>query len=296
MNTIPAKTIITSRKDTSWFGTDYNMNIYKGCCHGCIYCDSRSDCYQIPDFDTVRAKENAISIIQEELRHKTKTGVIGTGSMSDPYNPYEAQHKLTRQALDVINTYHFGVAIATKSALITRDIDLLTNIKAHSPVICKITVTAFDDELSRSLEPGVHASSERFEAIRRLTNAGIFTGILMMPLLPHLTDTPDNVLSILHQAKECGARFIYPLFGLSLRSGQREYLYQKLEQAFPDQKLKASYISLYGSSYECHSPREQELRSLFTEECSRLGILYRMEDIIQAYRKDYEYQQISLFS
>ncbi len=296
MNTIPAKTIVASRKDTSWFGTEYNMNIYKGCCHGCIYCDSRSDCYQIPDFDIVRVKENATDIIRKELRHKTKTGVIGTGSMSDPYNPYEEKYELTRQALDIINTYHFGVAIATKSALIARDIDLLTKIKAHSPVICKITITAIDDELSRTIEPGVHATSKRLEAIRLLSGAGIFTGVLMMPLLPYLTDTPENVLSILHQAKECGARFIYPLFGLSLRSGQREYFYQKLEQYFPGQKLKDNYNRLYGSSYECHSPREKELRTLFISECEKLGLLYHMEDIIKAYRKDYEYRQLSFFS
>jgi DNA repair photolyase len=295
MNRIPAKTIVASRKDTSWFGIEYNMNIYKGCCHGCIYCDSRSDCYQIPDFDTVRAKENATDIIREELRHKTRTGVIGTGSMSDPYNPYDKKYELTRQALDLINTYHFGVAITTKSTLITRDIDLLTKIKAHSPVICKITVTTIDDELSRIIEPGVHATSERLEAIRMLSEAGIFTGVLMMPLLPYLTDTPENVLAILHQAKECGARFIYPFFGLTLRSGQREYFYQKLEQNFPGQKLMDHYIRLYGSSYVCHSPRGKELSTLFMTECDRLGLLYRMEDIIKAYRKDYEYRQLSFF-
>ncbi len=295
MNTIPAKTIIASRKDSSWFGTEYNMNIYKGCCHGCIYCDSRSDCYQITDFDTVRAKENALQIIREELRHKTKTGVIGTGSMSDPYNPFEEKYELTRQALDIIHTYHFGVTIATKSALIARDIDLLLKIKTHSPVICKVTVTTFDDDLCRYIEPGVHVSSERFEAIRKLSASGIFTGVLMMPLLPYLTDTPENVRSILRKSKECGARFVYPLFGLTLRSGQREHLYQKLEQNFPNQNLKASYTGLYGPSYECHSPREKELRTLFTQECKQLGLLYHMEDIIKAYRKDYEYQQISFF-
>lgn len=295
MNTIPAKTLISSRKDTNWFGVEYNMNIYKGCCHGCIYCDSRSDCYQITEFDTVRAKENALGIIRDELRHKTKTGVIGTGSMSDPYNPYEEKYELTRQALEIINTYHFGVAIATKSSLIARDIDLLTKIKVHSPVICKITVTAFDDELSRIIEPGVSASSERLEAVSRLTSAGIFTGILMMPILPYLTDTHENILSIIHRAKECGARFIYPLFGLSLRSGQREYFYQKLEELFPGQKLKETYNRLYGSSYECHSPKAKELYSLFQQECDKLGLLYRMEDIIKAYRKEYEYQQLSLF-
>lgn len=294
MRTIPAKTLLSARKDTSWFSTEYNMNIYKGCCHGCIYCDSRSDCYQITEFDMVRAKENALAILGSELRHRTKTGVIGTGSMSDPYNPYEEKYELTRQALELIHENHFGVAIATKSALITRDIDILSKIKEHSPVICKITITSNEDEISRKLEPGVSISSQRFEAVRKLSDAGIFTGVLMMPLLPFLTDTPENVRSILGQAKDCGARFIYPLFGVTLRSGQREYFYQKLEEQFPGQKLMERYIHRYGSSYECHSPREKELKSLFTDECNRLGLLYSMEEIIRAYRSGYEYEQITL--
>lgn len=295
METISTKTILSTRKDPSWFGTDYNMNLYKGCCHGCIYCDSRSDCYQISEFDTVRAKENALTILASELHSKTKTGVIGTGAMSDPYNPYEAVHCLTGQALELVDRYGFGIAIATKSSLITRDIEILKRIKTHSPVLCKITITCSEDELSSRLEPGVCVSSERFQAVKNLTDEGIFTGILMMPLLPYLTDTSENVLQIIHKAKECGARFIYPMFGLSLRSGQREYMYDKLTELFPDQRLKDAYIRLYGANYVCRSPREKELRQIFASECNRLGILYRMDDIIHAYRKDYEYRQLSLF-
>jgi DNA repair photolyase len=296
MNSIPAKIIITKKQDTSWFGSDYNMNIYKGCNHGCIYCDSRSDCYQISDFDTVRGKENSLAIIQEELRKKTKTGVIATGSMSDPYNPYEGKYQLTRQSLELMDTYHFGIAIATKSDLITRDIDILSRMKEHSPVICKLTVTTIDDELSSKIEPHVCVSSKRLKAVRKLSDAGIFTGLLMMPLLPFLSDTKENVLEILKQANQNGAKFVYPLFGLSLRSGQREYFYQKLEELFPGQNLKQTYIKLYGSSYECHSPKAKELHQIFTEECKRLGILYKMQDIIHAYKSGYNYQQYSLFS
>jgi DNA repair photolyase len=295
MNTISAKTIITRKPNASWFGTDYNMNIYKGCCHGCIYCDSRSDCYQIEDFDTVRIKDNALSIIQDELRRKTKTGVIGTGAMSDPYNPFEAKYQLTRQALELIDTYHFGTAIATKSNLITRDIDVLKKIKEHSPVLCKITITAIEDDLSRLIEPGVCESSKRMEAIHKLSEAGIFTGILMMPLLPGLSDTTENIVGIIHAAYQNGAKFIYPLFGLSLRTGQREYFYQKLDELFPGSHLSDTYRKLYGSSYECHSPRAKELYQVFTKECQKLGILYKMKDIIQAYQKDYSYEQFSLF-
>ena len=293
MQTIPAKTIISRKKDSSWFGTDYNMNIYKGCCHGCIYCDSRSDCYGIEDFDTVRAKENAVEIIREELRRRVKTGVIGTGSMSDPYNPYEQKYLLTRQALELIDTYHYGIAIATKSDLITRDIDILKRITEHSPVICKITVTTCDDSLSNKIEPKVCVSSKRLEAIGKLSEAGIFAGILMMPILPFLSDAPENILGILHSAHKNGAKFIYPLFGLSLRMGQREYFYQKLEELYPGQNLKQNYIRQYGSSYECRSPKAKELWQLFITECNRLGILYKMEDIINAYKSGYDYQQLS---
>lgn len=295
MNTIPAKTIISKKQDDSWFGTDYNMNIYKGCCHGCIYCDSRSDCYQISDFDTVRAKDNAIAIIEDELRRKHKSGVIGTGSMSDPYNPYEQRYHLTRQALQLLDQYHFGVAIATKGALVARDIDVLTRIRIHSPVIVKITITSYDDELARKLEPSVSCSSDRFEAVRKLSEAGIYTGLLMMPLLPSLTATIDNVMNIIHTAHRCGAKFIYPWFGLSLRTGQREYLYQKLEQLFPGQNLKKTYENLYGMNYSCQSPNANDLYKAFTEECTRLGISYRMDEIIKGYKTGYDYQQLSLF-
>ncbi|HHV11384.1 MAG TPA: radical SAM protein [Clostridiales bacterium] len=295
MQLIPAKTIITKKKDASWFGQDYNMNLYKGCCHGCIYCDSRSDCYQIQDFDQVRAKDNAITILQEELRRRIKTGVIGTGAMSDPYNPFEAKHEFTREALSLIDLHQFGISIATKSDLITRDIDLLTRIKSHSPVICKITITSIDDRLSQLLEPYVCPTSRRLQAIRKLSEADLFTGILLMPVLPYLTDTPENILGIIHAAHENGAKFIYPWFGVSLRSGQREYFYHRLEELFPGQGLSSLYQQQYGSSYSCNSPKARELQQLFLTECNRLGLLYRMADIIGAYKKGYDYTQLSLF-
>ncbi len=295
MQLIPAKTIITKKKDTSWFGQDYNMNLYKGCCHGCIYCDSRSDCYQISDFDQIRAKDNAITILQEELRRRIKTGVIGTGAMSDPYNPFEKKHEFTRKALTLIDLNQFGIGIATKSDLITRDIDLLTRIKSHSPVICKITITSIDDRISQLLEPHVCPTSRRLQAIRKLSEAGLFTGILMMPILPYLNDTPENILGIIHAAHGNGAKFIYPWFGVSLRSGQREYFYRKLNELFPGQGLSTLYQQQYGSSYSCNSPKAGELHRLFLKECNRLGLLYRMEDIICAYKKGYDYTQLSLF-
>lgn len=295
MELIPAKTIITKKKDNTWFGQDYNMNLYKGCCHGCIYCDSRSDCYQISDFDQVRGKENSIELLEQELHRKIKTGVIGTGAMSDPYNPFEAKYKLTRAALSYINQYQFGISIATKSDLIVRDIDLLTQIKSHSPVTCKLTITSIDDTLSQLIEPHVCPTSKRLQAIWKLSEAGVFTGILLMPILPFINDTPENILDIIHAAHAHGARFIYPWFGVSLRSGQREYFYQKLEELFPEQSLVSLYQERYGSAYSCNSPKAKDLQRLFIKECTRLGLLYRMEDIIRESRKGYGYTQLSLF-
>ncbi|MDF2541630.1 MAG: radical protein [Herbinix sp.] len=295
MNTIPAKTILTPKKDNSWFGIDYNMNLYKGCCHGCIYCDSRSDCYGVTDFDTVRAKEHAIELIEKELRSKSKSGVIGTGAMSDPYNPFEREYQLTRHALSLIHQYQFGIGIATKSDLVARDIDLLQNIKSHSPVICKITVTTSDDLLSAKLEPGTSVSSKRLAAVKQLSQAGIFTGILLMPVLPFLEDTELNILGIIQSAYESGARFIYPNFGVTLRQNQRDWFYQKLDYLFPEQRIKQLYQSQFKDSYVCTSPKARELWLLFQKKCDQLGILYRMKDIIKAYKEKYQYEQLRLF-
>ncbi len=295
MEYIPAKTIVTATKSREWFGIDYNMNIYRGCCHGCIYCDSRSDCYQIEDFDRVRAKENALSIIRNDLRRKVRTGVVGTGAMSDPYNPYEKELLLTRHALELIDAFDFGAAIATKSTLLLRDLDILQTIREHSPVLCKITITTADDKLSKKLEPGVPASKERFSMIDTLRQAGIFSGILLMPVLPWLEDSDENILSLVRHAHEAGACFIYAAFGMTLRGNQRDWYYRQLERLFPDQGLADRYRRQYGYQYECRSPHASRLWKLFARECERYGILYRMKDIIPAYQKKYQMTQLRLF-
>lgn len=295
MEYAPAKTIVTKTKDDKWFGINYNMNIYRGCCHGCIYCDSRSDCYQIRDFDTVKAKENALQIIRDDLRRKVRTGVVGTGSMSDPYNPFERELLLTRHALELVDAFGFGIAIATKSTLLLRDMDLLSLIREHSPVLCKVTITTADDALSKLLEPGAPPSSERFAMLKELSSQGIFCGILLMPVLPWLEDSEENVLAIVRRAHECGVRFIYAAFGMTLRSNQREWYFDQLERLFPGQGLAKRYMRQYGNQYECRSPKAARLWEVFTKACEEYGILYRMEDIIHAYRRGYEITQLNLF-
>ena len=295
MEYIPAKTIVTATKSREWFGIDYNMNIYRGCCHGCIYCDSRSSCYQIKDFDQVRAKENALLTIRNDLRRKVRSGVVGTGSMSDPYNPFEKELLLTRHALELIDAFDFGVAIATKSTLLLRDLDILQTIKEHSPVLCKVTITTANDTLSKKIEPGVPPSSERFAMINTLSQAGIFSGILLMPVLPWLEDSEQNILSLIHHAHEAGARFIYAAFGMTLRDNQRDWYYAKLEKLFPGQGLSDRYRRQYGYQYKCSSPHASRLWEIFSQECERLNILSRMKDIIPAYQKKYQMTQLRLF-
>jgi len=294
MVTIPAKTIIARvKRPADWFGAEYNMNIYRGCSHGCIYCDSRSDCYRNVDFDTVKVKDNALRIIRDELRRKVRSGVIATGAMSDPYNPLEQQMRLTRNALELINAFGFGVAIDTKSALVARDTDVLQDIKVHSPVIVKLTVTTSDDALCMMLEPNVASSSERFAALKKLTDAGIYAGVLMMPLLPFINDTEENITQILVSAKSAGAGFVYPALGMTLRSGNREYFYEQLDRLFPG--LRQRYIEHYGDRYNCSSPRTKKLWAAFKAGCEELGLLYNMGDIISRSRVGYKERQLSFF-
>lgn len=294
MEYIPAKTIVSGYvENNTWFGTNYNMNIYKGCCHGCIYCDSRSDCYRIENFDTVRAKEHALDIIAADLQRKKKTGVIGSGAMSDPYNPFESELQLTRGALDLIHRYGFGSALITKSPLVTRDIDIFKKIQTHSPVLVKITITTANDELCKKLEQGAEPSSERFKAIKTLSDNGIYCGVVLMPLLPFINDTKENILRLVHTAKENGARFIFPSFGVTLRTNQRQYFYQKLDELFPC--IKEKYMRVYGESYSCTSAQSKSLSSLFMRTCDSVGLSYKMKDIISAYKKNYGDAQLSLF-
>jgi len=291
--TIPAKNIIfKTQSPDAWFGIDYNMNIYRGCPHGCIYCDSRSDCFQNPDFDTVKVKENALEIIRNDLRRKIKTGVIGTGSMSDPYNTLEKELKLTRNTLELINAFNFGISIVTKSTLVARDVDILKDIQAHSPVVVKFTITTADDGLCKKLEPNVATASERFDAMRVLSGQGIFCGVFILPVLPFVSDTEENIISILRQAKDAGAKFVYTYMGMTLRVGSREYYYAHLDKIIPG--IKEKYMKRFGIRYTYMSPDSKKLWGKFTQECERLGLLYDMKAITHHYKASYD-NQLTLF-
>lgn len=293
MEYINAKTILSGYGNGDWFGCNYNMNLYKGCCHGCIYCDSRSECYQIENFDTVKAKKNALLILQKELKAKRKTGVVGSGAMSDPYNPFEERALLTRGSLSLLNNYGFGSSIITKSDLVIRDIDLYKSILSHSPVLIKITITTPHDELSRKVEPFAPETSKRLAALRKLSENGIFCGSLLMPCLPFIEDNEEDIILLLKKVAETGAKFVYADFGVTLRANQRQYYYQQLDRLFPN--LKERYIKAFGDRYECGSPDYYKLKTLFEKECRKLGLLYKMTDIINGYKSSFENNQLTFF-
>lgn len=295
MEYIPAKRLLFRSKDTSWFGTDHTMNLYRGCCHGCVYCDSRSDCYRNPDFSTVKAKADALRILRDDLARLTRPAFICTGSMSDPYNPFEAQLLLTRHALELTDAYQCGVAVDSKSDLILRDMDILTAISSHSPVVCKLTVTTADDALAARLEPHAPPPSARLEAVRRLSAAGLFTGVLMTPVLPFLEDSEENVRAVLDAAAEAGAGFVYTDLGVTMRPGQREYFLAELDRAFPGKDLSRRYLARYGARYHCAVPNVNRLWQSFETRCRELGLLYRMRDITSAARRGYGDAQLTFF-
>lgn len=295
MEFIKSKTILSRVKyGNEWYGIDYNMNLYKGCSHRCIYCDSRSNCYHIDNFDIIRGKENALSILEQELSKKREKGVVGIGSMSDTYNPKELKYEQTRGALKLISKYGFGVSIDTKSDLILRDIDLLKEINSKNNVIVKFTITTPNDELAKIIEPNVCVSSKRLKAIKMLTTNGIFTGIMLNPVLPFITDNERDIKKLVKLASDSGAKFIHTYMGMTLRKNQRDYYFDKLDQYFMG--LKQKYINYYGERYICAVPNYKKLYKAFTDECDKYGILYQMNDIIAAYKKDKKKnEQMTLF-
>ena len=271
---ITAKVLLnTVPQPDDWFGLKYNMNLYRGCQHQCIYCDSRSACYQIENFNDVLVKTNAIQLLRRELSRKRVKGTIGTGSMNDPYMPVEAQRKLTRRALRVIAAFRFPIHIITKSDLVLRDLDILREINQVYAAV-SLTITTADDRLGKRIEPGATSVSGRFNALRILAENGITVGVTLMPVLPFLEDSLENIRQIVFQAHQAGAQYIIPSFGMTLRDRQRDYYFQKLDLLFPG--LKEKYKRKFGFRYQVSANNADVLRQHFQGWCSDLGISTRM--------------------
>ena len=289
MHFVDARGILSARN---------GMNIYRGCTHGCIYCDSRSRCYGFTHpFEDIEVKRNAPALLEQKLRSKRKKCMIGTGAMCDPYLHCEEELRLTRACLEIIDRYGFGVSVLTKSDRILRDMDLLGSIQDKSKAVAQMTLTTWDDRLCRIIEPEVCVTSRRLEVLRTMKEAGIPTVVWMTPLLPFINDTKENLEGILEGCLEAGVKGILCFgMGLTLREGNREYFYQALDRHFPG--LRWEYQRRYGNAYELPSPRHRELQQIFENTCAKAGILYRPEDIF-AYLREFPenkgYTQLSLF-
>ena len=277
-------------------GGTYGMNIYRGCTHGCIYCDSRSRCYQFTHpFEDVEVKRNAPELLEKALRSKRKKCMIGTGSMSDPYMHCEEKLELTRKCLEIILENGFGAAIQTKSDRILRDIDLLDEINRSAKCVVQMTLTTYDDDLCRILEPNVCSTKRRIEVLERMRERGIPTIVWLTPILPFINDTEENVTAILKECVRAGVKGVIDFgMGMTLREGDREYYYAALDRHFPG--MKERYIRRYGNAYELPSPNAEQLTRLFRKICEENGLLPTPEACFGFIGELPEkYQQISLF-
>lgn len=294
----PTKTILqainwSNEATDGFFVRHYNMNLYRGCSHGCIYCDARSVCYRLDSPGEVRAKANALDILRDELRRKRTPGIVGLGGMSDGYNPQEGRARLTRGALELLLQYGFGIGITTKSPLVARDIDLLCAIQKNMPAHVTFSITTADDVLSKKIEPGVARTSVRFAAMRKLADAGIPVGMWVNPMLPFLTDSPENVVTLLETARSSGASYAITYYGMTLREGDREYYYAALDRLFPG--LKQRYAQAYGLDYQVPVPNAEALHPLYVETCNRLGLVYTFDEINRIILQSGGFRQESLF-
>ena len=290
MHFVDAKGILTGSRGY------YGMNIYRGCTHGCIYCDSRSKCYRFTHpFEDIEVKQNAPELLEKALKSKRKKCMIGTGSMSDPYMHCEEDLRLTRRCLEIILENGFGVTIQTKSDRILRDIDLLSKINSSAKCVVQMTLTTYDDDLCRILEPNVCNTKRRIEVLEEMRKNGIPTIVWLTPILPFINDTEDNITAILNECVRVGVKGIIDFgMGLTLREGDREYYYEALDKHFPG--MKERYIKMFGNAYELPSPNAKELMGLFQRVCKDNGILSTPDECFGFMQElPDKYPQMSIF-
>lgn len=272
------------------------MNIYRGCTHGCIYCDSRSECYNMQhDFEDIEVKSNAPELLADALKRRRRRCMIGTGGMCDPYMHCEAELMLMRSCLEIIKREGFGVAVQTKSDRILRDIDLYDDINRSAKAVIQMTLTTYDEDLCRIIEPNVSTTRRRFEALLEFKKRGIPTVVWLSPILPFINDTEENLHGILDYCFTAGVKGIILFgFGLTLRQGNREYFYAALDKDFPG--MSGRYIGTFGNSYECASPNNQRLSKIFHEECHKRGVMHNIDEIFAYLHHLPEgFEQLSLF-
>lgn len=272
MKEIIAKSIMSDKN---------NINIYRGCTHGCIYCDSRSECYGMTyTFEDIEVKVNAVQLLDKELSKRKKPCMITTGSMTDPYIPLESKLQNTRKCLKVIEKHGFGATLLTKSDLVLRDLDILKSINNKTKCVVQMTLTTYDEELCKKLEPNVCTTQKRFEVLCEMKKQNIPTIVWMTPILPFINDNKENIEGLLEMCKAAGVKGILTFgIGMTLRYGNREYYYKKLDELFPG--MKREYIQKYGSSYGLKSPRNRALSAIIKNFCKQNNMLYGVNEIFE---------------
>ena len=291
MHYIKAKSILSAKN---------GMNLYRGCLHGCIYCDSRSTCYNIQhNFEDIEIKSNAIDLLEKALKNKRKKCMIGMGSMTDPYIPLENEIQNTRKALELIYKYGFGVTLITKSSLVLKDLDILKEINKKTKCVIQITLTTFNEKLCKIIEPNVSTTKERFEVLKILNQNNIPTVVWFTPILPFINDTDENLIGILNY---CAQAKVYGIIcfgiGLTLRNGNREYFYKNLDKYFPN--LKEKYIKTYGNNYMLDSKNSKYLMNILYKTCKQHNIICDNNEIFKYLntfenKETKENQQLELF-
>lgn len=274
------------------------MNLYRGCTHGCIYCDSRSDCYHMNHaFEDIEVKQNALELLEDALKRKRKRCMIGTGAMTDPYIPLENDLRYVRKSLSLAEKYGFGFTLITKSTQVLRDLDILKKINEKTKCVVQMTLTTYDEQLCRKLEPNVSTTKERYEALKILHQEGIPTVVWLCPILPFINDTEENLRGILNYCVEAKVYGIINFgMGLTLREGNREYFYKQLDRLFPG--LKGKYIAYYGNQYILPSPNENHLRKIFNQTCDKYHIVHdndKVFEYLRTYEEKDKCEQLSLF-
>jgi len=287
MHYIKAKSILSAKN---------GINLYRGCQHGCIYCDSRSSCYGMEhDFEDVAVKENSIELLEQALKSRRKRGMVGCGSMSDPYMPLEAELGYTKKAMELCLRMGFGFSFITKSDGFLRDLELLKALDRESRCVVQMTLTTHDEKLCKILEPGAPSTKKRYEALKRLQAEGIPAVVWLCPILPYINDSPENLNGILDYCEDAGVKGIICFgMGVTLRDGNREYFFRKLDEHFPG--MKERYIKDYGLAYSLESPRSPELMSLFHSRCEKAGIMHNNDEIFSYINRfEGKDEQLSLF-
>lgn len=289
MHYVKAKGILSSKN---------GMNLYRGCSHGCIYCDSRSHCYHMEhNFEDIEIKENAIELLENALKKKRKKCMLGTGSMTDPYIPLENEIMNVQKALSLAYKYDFGFTLITKSALVLRDLELFKKINTKTKCVIQMTLTTYDEELCKKIEPNVSSTKERFRVLKEISNAGIPTVVWLCPILPFINDTEENLRGILNYCIEAKVYGIICFgMGLTLREGSREHFYGQLDSLFPGMKEK--YKHAYGNQYMLNSPQNGYLMKLFHQICDKNRIVHDNNKIfryLNTYEQKVEAKQLSLF-